>query len=122
MAALRQVLRRTGIRVAIVADEWCNTLDDVGAFVEAAAADMVQIKLPDIGTFSEAIAAARKCRDAGVKVFLGGSCNETDISARATVQVAMGIGADQVYAKPGLDVDTGLMIVRNEMVRTLARL
>jgi len=119
MAALRAQVRRSDVRVEVVADEWCNTLADVEAFVQQHAADMIQIKVPDFGTFSESIAAARACRKGGVKVFLGGSCNETDISARATVQVAMGIGADQMYAKPGLDVDTGMMIVWNEMMRTL---
>ena len=30
----------------LVADEWANTLEDTQAFVEAPAADMIQIKMP----------------------------------------------------------------------------
>jgi methylaspartate ammonia-lyase len=51
---------------------------------------------------------------------VGGSCAETERSAQVTVNLAMGAGADQLLAKPGMGVDEGLSIVRNEMERTLA--
>ena len=51
---------------------------------------------------------------------MGGTCAETDVSARACTHVAMAVGATQVLAKPGMGVDEPLMIVDNEMARTLA--
>ena len=57
------------------------------------------------------------CRDAGADVFVGGSCTETDLSARASAQLAVAAGADQVLAKPGMGVDEALTITRNEMLR-----
>ncbi len=39
MAELREGLADAGVDVDIVADEWCNTFEDVQAFVDAEAAD-----------------------------------------------------------------------------------
>lgn len=117
---LRGLVRERGIDVGIVADEWCNTLDDIRAFVEAGAADMVQVKTPDLGGIGNTAEALLLVRRAGVGAFSGGTCNETDVSARVGTHVAMACGADQILAKPGMGVDEGLMIVGNEMGRVAA--
>ena len=44
-----RALRARGSRVQIVADEWANTVDDIRAFNAAGAADVVQVKTPDLG-------------------------------------------------------------------------
>ena len=46
--------------------------------------------------------------------------NETNISAQTTTNIAIACMADQCLAKPGMGVDEGYMIVRNEMNRVLA--
>ncbi len=117
---LRGVLERLGSDVEIVADEWCNTLADVWAFVDAGAADMIQVKTPDLGGLDQAVLALRYCLDNGVKAYCGGSCAETERSAQLSVHVAMACGAHQVLAKPGMGADVGLSIVRNEMARVMA--
>ena len=119
LAQLRSTLRERGVSVALVADEFCNTDDDVAQFVAAEAVDLIQIKMPDLGCLTEAIAAAQVCRDAGLGVFIGGSCAETEVSAIASAQVALAVEADQVLAKPGMGVDEGVTIVRNAMRRAL---
>lgn len=119
LAALRGELRRRGSGVQLVADEFCNGDEDVARFVEAGAVDLIQIKMPDLGCLTEAIAAAQACRAAGLGVFIGGSCAETEVSAVASTQVALAVGADQVLAKPGMGVDEGVTIVRNAMRRAL---
>ncbi len=60
------------------------------------------------------------CRAHGVVAHLGGSCCETERSAQVSVHLALAAGADQLLAKPGMGVDEGLSIVRNELARTLA--
>lgn len=65
LARLRGLLEGTGVQ--LVADEWCNTLDDVRAFVDAQAADMVQVKTPDLGSLDEAIQALLACRAGGAE-------------------------------------------------------
>jgi methylaspartate ammonia-lyase len=117
MAALRAQL---GGRVQLVADEWANTVDDIRAFNRAGAADVVQIKTPDLGSLRHTVDAILDCRAHGVVAHVGGSCAETERSAQVTVHVALGAGADQLLAKPGMGVDEGLSTVRNEMDRTLA--
>lgn len=117
---LRTILRERGIGVEIVADEWCNTLDDIRAFVAAGAADMIQVKTPDLGGIGNTVEALLLARRGGVGAFCGGTCNETDVSARVSAHIAMACGADQVLAKPGMGVDEGLMIVGNEMDRVTA--
>ena len=117
---LRQRLARLGSGVRLVVDEWCNTLDDVRAFVAAGAADVVHVKTPDLGSLTNTAEALLLVRDAGLEAFCGGSCNETDRSAQVTAHVAMACQAAQLLAKPGMGVDEGLMIVGNEMARTAA--
>jgi methylaspartate ammonia-lyase len=117
---LRRRLSDCGSSVQLVADEWCNTLADVDAFLEAGAAHMLQVKLPDVGSLDDAVSSLLACRRAGVAGYCGGSCTETEVSARAAVHVAMGVGADVVLARPGMGVDEAVMVTRNEMARTVA--
>jgi len=120
LARLRAELARLGSGVRVVVDEWCNTLDDVRAFVAAEAADVVHVKLPDLGSMTAGIEALLLVRDAGLEAFCGGTCTETDRSAQVSAHVAMACQAGQVLAKPGMGVDEGLMVVGNEMARTAA--
>jgi methylaspartate ammonia-lyase len=121
-SAIRASLRTKGIAVRIVADEWCNTIDDVNAFNAAGAADMVQLKMPDVGSLADVISCIQSCKLARVGAYLGGSCAETDTSARIAAQVAVAAQADMMLAKPGMGVDEGHMIVANEQSRLLAQL
>jgi len=122
LAALRERLAAGSVDVDLVADEWCNTLPDVRAFVDADAADVVQIKTPDLGGLTRSGRAVQYCDDTPVRAYLGGTCNETATAARACVHVALATGADQILAKPGMGFDEGYTVVTNEMRRTLARM
>jgi len=117
---LRDRLSALGSGVRIVVDEWCNTLDDVRAFIAAGGADVIHVKTPDLGSIGNSAEALLLARDAGLEAYCGGTCNETDRSAQVTAHVAMACQATQVLAKPGMGVDEGLMIVGNEMARTAA--
>jgi methylaspartate ammonia-lyase len=119
-AELRERLRSLGSPVRLVVDEWCNTLDDVRAFVDARAADVVHVKTPDLGSLTNTAEALLLVRAAGLEAYCGGTCNETDRSAQVTAHVAMACEAGQVLAKPGMGVDEGVMVVGNEMARTAA--
>ena len=120
MILLKKALADLGSDVEVCADDWCNTLDDVRIFAENDAADMIQIKTPDLGSITNSIDAVKFCQENGVQAFLGGTCNGTDQSSRVTVHAAMGVRADLIYNKPGMGVDEGLMIVTNEMARIIA--
>jgi methylaspartate ammonia-lyase len=119
LAALRAALAERGCAVGVVADEWANTVKDIRAFNAAHAADVVQVKAPDLGRVHDVVEAVLDCRHHGVVAHLGGSCCETDRSAQVSVHLALGARADQMLAKPGMGVDEGLLVVRNEMARTL---
>lgn len=119
LGALRRLLRERGSRVGIVADEWANTAEDIHLFVTAQAADLVQIKTPDLGSIHHTIDAILDCQAHAVGTVLGGSCTETDRSARTTVHIGIATGVTQMLAKPGMGVDEGLSIVTNEMNRAL---
>ncbi|AGB41587.1 methylaspartate ammonia-lyase [Halobacteroides halobius DSM 5150] len=119
MKALRDEMINRNIDVELVADEWCNTLEDIKAFVDQKAADVVQIKTPDLGGINNTIEAVLYCKKNGVGAYQGGTCNETDRSAQVCVNLALATRPDQMLAKPGMGVDEGLMIVKNEMNRVL---
>ncbi len=120
MKTLREYVQFRDIGVRIVADEWANTLDDVKAFIAAQAADMIHIKMPDLGGVHRSVEAVLACHRAGIGALLGGSCTETDLSARVTAHVALATRPNLVMAKPGMGVDEGISIIRNEMARSLA--
>jgi methylaspartate ammonia-lyase len=122
MARLREYVRWRKRSVRLVADEWANTLEDIQAFVAARAADMIQIKMPDLGGVHNSIEAVLACQAAGVGAFLGGSCAETDLSARVAAHVALAARPDLVMAKPGMGVDEGVALMQNEMARALAEI
>ncbi|PIG69456.1 hypothetical protein AARAC_005225 [Aspergillus arachidicola] len=120
LANLRQLLRKRSIHVQIVADEWCNTLEDIRKFADAGAVDYVQIKMPDLGGVQNSIDAVLYCQDKGVGCCLGGSANETDVSARVTAHVALATKPGFLLSKPGIGADEGVMILTNEMLRASA--
>lgn len=123
MEALRDltaICDRKNIPVKIVADEWCNTLEDIIYFADNKAGHMIQIKTPDLGGMNDIAEAVLYCKKKGIGAYQGGTCNETDRSAQVCVQVAMATQPDQILAKPGMGVDEGYMIVYNEMQRVLA--
>lgn len=121
MAELRDGLASAGVDVDLVADEWCNTLDDVQAFVDMGAADVVQVKTPDLGGIQRSAEAVIYCEGTDTRAYLGGTCNETVTSARACAHVALATDAAQILAKPGMGFDEGFMVVTNEMSRTISR-
>jgi len=120
MKTLREYVRFRKMDVQLVADEWANTLEDIRAFVSARAADVIQVKMPDLGSVHNSVEAVLACKGGGVGAFLGGSCAETDLSAQVAVHVALATRPDMIMARPGMGVDEGIMIVQNEMARTLA--
>jgi methylaspartate ammonia-lyase len=111
---------RRGINVELVADEWCNTLEDVKFFADNKAGHMLQIKTPDLGGVNNIAEAIIYCNEKGIGAYSGGTCNETARSAEITTNIAMACGATQCLAKPGMGVDEGYMIVNNEMNRVVA--
>ena len=113
-------LKAAGSDVEIVADEWCNTLEDIKLFVDNKAGHMVQIKTPDLGGVNNTIEAVLYCKEHGIGAYQGGTCNETDRSAQVCVHCAMATKPVQMLAKPGMGVDEGFMIVYNEMSRIIA--
>ena len=117
---LRKRLAASGVTVGLIADEWCNTLEDVRLFSDAGAVDYIQVKMPDLGGINNTIDSLLYCRSKGIGAYCGGSANETDQSARISANIALACRADILMVKPGQGVDEGVLILRNEMARTLA--
>ncbi len=123
MEALKELtdeLDNRNINVELVADEWCNTYEDVAFFADNNSGHMLQIKTPDLGGVNNTIEAILYCKKKKVGAYCGGTCNETNRSAEVCTNIAMACGAGQCLAKPGMGVDEGYMIVNNEMNRVVA--
>lgn len=117
---IRRHMDEKGIDAEIVADEWCNTLEDIIDFSKEKAGHMAQIKTPDLGGINNAIEAVLYCQQHNMGAYLGGTCNETNRSAEVCAHIAMATNPEQMLAKPGMGVDEGYMLVFNEMSRILA--
>lgn len=123
MKSLRDITKRlddNNIPVEIVADEWCNTLEDIKYFADNKAGHMIQVKTPDLGGINNTVEAILYCNEQNIQSYCGGTCNETEISAQVTTSLAIACNAKQVLAKPGMGCDEGFMIVKNEINRTIA--
>ncbi|MGD0783184.1 MAG: methylaspartate ammonia-lyase [Candidatus Aminicenantales bacterium] len=117
---ITDALRAKGSPVKIVADEWCNTLEDIREFTDARCCHMIQIKTPDLGGIQNIVESVLYCKAHGMEAYQGGTCNETDVSARTCVHLAVAARAERMLAKPGMGFDEGFTIVNNEMERILA--
>ncbi len=117
---LTKMLDDCGSKLQIVADEWCNALEDIKLFADEHAGHVLQIKTPDLGGVNNVAEAIIYCNQKGVGSYCGGTCNETDQSAKTTTNIAIACRALQCLAKPGMGVDEGYMIVKNEMNRVIA--
>ena len=122
LAMITKMVDEQELNVEIVADEWCNTFEDIKYFTDNRAGHMIQIKTPDLGGIHQTVEAVLYCKEKGVSAYQGGTCNETDRSAQVCVHLAMATKPDQMLAKPGMGVDEGFMIVYNEMQRIRALL
>ena len=123
IAALRDIRRlvdQKGLNVEVVADEWCNTLEDIQDFAAQQSGHMLQIKTPDLGGINNSIEAVLHCRKTNMGAYLGGTCNETSRSAEVCAHIAMATQPVQLLAKPGMGMDEGFMLIFNEMQRILA--
>jgi methylaspartate ammonia-lyase len=120
MKELGDKLHEKGCKVKTVADEWCNTWEDIKDFTDAKCCDMVQIKTPDLGSIHNIVKSILYCKEQGMEAYQGGTCNETNISAQTCVHVGLAARAERMLVKPGMGFDEGLTIVKNEMERTLA--
>lgn len=120
LSIIREKMEEKGVTVEIVADEWCNTLEDIIDFSARKAGHMAQIKTPDLGGINNSIEAVLYCKEHEMGAYLGGTCNETNRSAEICAHIAMATSPVQILAKPGMGVDEGYMIVYNEMSRILA--
>jgi methylaspartate ammonia-lyase len=119
---IKQALTRMGSKVKLVADEWCNTYEDIVAFTDADCCHMVQIKTPDLGGIHNIVEAVLYCNRHDMEAYQGGTCNETDVSARTCVHLALAARPMRMLVKPGMGFDEGMNIVYNEMHRALALL
>ena len=119
MKELKDKLQEKECTVKTVADEWCNTWEDIKDFTDARCCDMVQIKTPDLGSIHNIVKSILYCREHKMEAYQGGTCNETNISAQTCVHVALAARAMRMLVKPGMGFDEGLTIVKNEMERTL---
>ncbi|RAZ73044.1 methylaspartate ammonia-lyase [Mesorhizobium atlanticum] len=119
-AEIVSILDHRSSSARIVVDERCNTLEEIRLFAEAKAAHVVQIKTPDVGSIADTARAVLVCKANRVGAYVGGSCTETDLSAQASVHVAVATQADMMLAKPGMGVDEAFSIVGNEQNRLLA--
>ena len=117
---LREAIRLRKLRVEIAAGAGVRTLDDVRAYLAAGAADLIHLRLPQFGDLHAGVDAALACKEANVRVLIDGGAAGTDLGARAAAHLALATGADLVAAGPGIGVDEGIGLVRNEMARTLA--
>lgn len=119
-AEIVSLLDSRGSNARIVVDEHCNTLEDIRLFAEAKAAHVIQIKMPDVGSVVDTAWGVLVCKEEGIGAYVGGSCSETDLSARAAVHIAVATQADMMLAKPGMGVDEGISIIGNEQSRLLS--
>jgi len=102
---MKEMFKKEGIKTRVIVDEWGNTLEQIKEWADAKVADIIQVKTIDVGGINRVIEAIIYCKNRGVGAYLGGTCNETDISARVCANVAIATQPDQMLAKSGVSVN-----------------
>jgi len=118
--AFKRKLTEKNSTAQLVVDEWANTYEDILAFATQRACDMIQIKTPDLGSIHHSIQAVLECKKNSIQSLLGGSCNETMLSATLTTHIGLATQPTCMMVKPGMGFDEGFALIKNEMTRTLA--
>lgn len=108
--------------IHLVVDEWANNRADIERFAAEGSCNMIHIKAPNLGPIQETVESVVTCQRKGIQSLLGGSCIETEISARCSVHLALATQPTLMMAKPGMGVDEAIMICGNEMKRTRAQI
>jgi len=119
MKYLRKKLDEAGSGLKLIIDEYANTYEEIREWVDSKGADMVQVKTIDLGGINNIVEAVLYCKRHGVLAYQGGTCNETDKSARICVNLALATQPFAMASKPGMGVDEGVMIVSNEQERLI---
>ena len=119
MKYLREKLNSKGSNLKLTIDEYANTLEDIKEWVDLKGADMIHIKTVDLGGINNTVEAVLYCKEKGTLAYLGGTCNETENSAKACINIGLATQPFVMLAKPGMDVDTPLMIFNNEQERLI---
>ena len=117
---LKKKLAAAGSKLFLIIDEYANTYEEIKVWVDAKAADMVQVKTIDLGGINNIVEAVLYCKQHGIRPYQGGTCNETDKSAIVCVNLAVATKPFAMAGKPGMGVDEGVMTVNNEQERLLA--
>lgn len=125
-AQLLTYLYKKGYTGQIVSDEYVNSIADMAEFIgeikQICQEDrldtgavlkhyMIQIKTPVLDDFTQIIDAIMYCASEGVSVYVGGTCNETTISAHHvyTIAAVLKPAITQVLIRPGMDVRMSLL-------------
>ncbi|MCP5096356.1 MAG: hypothetical protein GY943_12460 [Chloroflexi bacterium] len=107
MRQLKDYLRFRKVPLQLVANAWIHSLDDVQAFVQAEAVDMIHLHALWLGSLHQTIEAVLYCRKQGVGVLL-----DVGRYGRFIPQIALATQPDFVAGPPA--------DLHNEMARTLA--
>ena len=124
LTAITKELTRLGSGVKIVYDEWCNTYRILLISLMPPVATWCKSKPRIWAVFTtSSMRASLLQQPQHGEAYQGGTCNETDVSARTCVHVAL-CRSPYAYAgkSQGMGFDEGLDIVFNEMNRTIALL
>jgi len=117
MAKLNTMLRAKGSDVDLMIDEWCNSFEDLKDWIDSKCIQRINVKTITLGGLHNIVDAILYCNRNGVGAMVGGTCNETDISAMHMANLAMATQPQSIAGRPGMGVDEGVMTVFNEMVR-----
>jgi len=120
MKTLKEQLKKKGINVKLMVDEWCNDFKDLKEWVDTGSTDKINIKTIVLGGIHNIIESILYCNKNNIGSMMGGTCNETDISAMTMANIAMATQPETVAARPGMGFDEGMMTIYNEMQRVLA--
>ena len=117
MDKLNRLLKAKGAKVDLMIDEWCNGYDDLKDWIDSKSIQRINVKTITLGGLHNIVDAILYCNRNGVGAMVGGTCNETDISAMAMANLAMATHPQSIAGRPGMGVDEGVMTIYNEMVR-----
>ncbi|MCB8945055.1 MAG: hypothetical protein H6658_15015 [Ardenticatenaceae bacterium] len=117
LASLKSYLQTRKMKLQLVAQSGIHTATAAQALVQADAAHMLHLHLPQMGSLDEGVTAVQHCQQNNIAVLWGGTPEETEIAARLSMQAALAVQPDLLLVKLGRLGETAVSLLHNEMTR-----
>jgi methylaspartate ammonia-lyase len=120
LGEIKNYINIRNMNVQLVADAWCDSLENVLEISKSGAVDLVHVQMSRLGRIDSALQAIAACKAADVGVILAGASTQGDDWARLTCNLALATQPAYLSINQSTESVPTYPWYHAEMTRTLA--